>query len=132
MDEAQIQAKLQANIPQPEAFTPAPVIVEPTDTTAIAPQTELDELTQFKIHDYFGERFTVSSTESKEKVQFIFDHIAQQIGTRDYLSVLNRVNDLEQMIGSRHADNRLQRLYQWVGLDRVRQQTENAMRLLHV
>jgi hypothetical protein len=132
MDEEVIAAQQRVNIPTTDTFTPAPTTApEPTDESTVRP-VELDELTQFKLHSYFGQQYRPSDVESQNKVQFIFDHVAQQIGTRDYLSVMSRVNDLEAMIGTQHSSNRIQRLYQWVGLDRVRVQTEQAMRLIHV
>lgn len=130
MNEEAIAEQQRQNIPQPEAFVPTPESpAEPTDGSILS--AELDELSMFKIHDYFGEQYSPGNQDSKTRIQFIFDNIAEQIGSRDYLTVMSRVSELESMIGLTHIANRSQRLYQWVGLDRIRRQTEKSMRLIH-
>jgi hypothetical protein len=131
MDESQIAAQLAQNVPVYEAPTPTDTpAVQPADGSTLTP-TELDELTLFKMHDFFGEQYKSSNADNKTRLQFIYDNISEQIGSKDYLDVLNRVSELERMIGTAHSENRIYKLYQWVGLDRIRRNTENAMRLIN-
>lgn len=131
MDEAQIVESLKQNVPQTEAFVPAePDQPIPPDGTTVTPQS-LDELTQFKMHDYFGEQYRGSNEDNKERLQFIFDAISEQLGERDYIRVMSRVNELEMMIGTAHSENRIYKLYQWLGLDQVRRNAEKSMRLIN-
>lgn len=132
MEEGQIAEQLKQNVSLPE-----PVVQPPSAPEAPPPRTddtqpaELDELTIFKMHDYFGEQYKGSNTDNKARLEFIFNNVAQQVGTRDYLAVLSRVNELERMIGTAHSENRIMRLHQWIGLDRIRRNTETAMRLIN-
>lgn len=131
MDEAQIAEQLKQVAPKPEAFAPAAdTAPEPTAGDVLL-SAELDELTMFKLHDYFGEPYHGINEDSKARAQFIFDNIAEQIGERDYIKVLSKASELEQMIGISHSDNRLYKLYQWLGLDSIRRKTETAMRLIN-
>jgi hypothetical protein len=132
MDETAIAAQVRQNVPvtkAPEPSVPTPDVPEPQYDNILP--TELDDLTLYKASDYFGVNFKPSDTVTKQRIQSIYDYVSSQLGTRDYLDVMSRVSDLEQMIGSKHTENRIYRLYQWVGLDRIRQNAEKAMRLMH-
>ena len=135
MDEAAIAAQLMQGVPgENPSVDDRPIIPEtPRETDGtIIPPTQLDDLTIWKLHDFFGEQYQSSNIQSKTKLQFIYDNVAQQIGTRDYLSVVSRIAEIERMVGSAHSGNRIARIYQWVGLDNVRKNAEKAMRLLNV
>jgi hypothetical protein len=131
MDENAIAQQVSQNIPAIETVVAAPPDVpDRPDGVTVLP-AELDELTMFKFHDYFGERWSSTNEDNKERIQFIFDKLSEQIGERDYLKVMSRVSEIEQLIGTSHSDNRIYKLYQWLGLDNIRRNTEKAMRLIN-
>jgi hypothetical protein len=131
MDETSIANQVSQNIPavEPVAIAPADVLVQPDGITIIP--ADLDELTMFKFHDYFGENWSSSNEDNKERIQYIFDKLSEQIGERDYLKVMSRVSEIEQLMGTSHSDNRIYKLYQWLGFDSIRRNSETAMRLIN-
>ena len=135
MNEEHIAALLSQRVPtaEPDVAPQSAPQSEAQDTTGAQklPPTELDEYTMFKMHDFFGEQYKGSNVQNQAKLQFIYDNISSQLGTRDYVAVLSRISELERMIGSAHSENRIAKLYNWVGLDNVRRKAEAAMRLVN-
>lgn len=131
--EAQIAAELAERIRVAPVAAAQTAVQEPVpyqEPSGLVP-VELDELTMFKMHDFFGEEYKSSNADNKTRLQFIYNTISEQIGSQDYLAVLSKANEIERLIGSAHAQNRIYRLYQWLSLDSIRRKTEKAMRLLN-
>lgn len=130
MDETQIVERLKQNQPQPEEFTPAPPVPPtPAETgvAKVADHIDLDEITLYKLHDYFGQRYKDTDEVSKQQAHYIFNAVAERIGNTEYSMVLSHVRDLERIIGTAHRDNRMYRLYEWLKLDGMRSSIEKQM-----
>lgn len=129
MTEQEIQDQLKQNIKEPEPFVPAPRPAQDTNSgqATVSPSYELDEITQYKLHDYFGEQYKPNDEVSRERLQFIYGEVLRTLDTQDYGYVLAKISDLERMIGTVHSDDRLYRLYQWLKLDSVRRNVEAEM-----
>jgi hypothetical protein len=129
MNETEIVERLKQNVTPPPDTTLAPVAVpEPTNGQAvIAPTFELDELTQYKLHDYFGETYRDTDEEKRQQAQYIYKHVSELIDNRDYGFVLAKIRDMERIIGLNGAENRLYKLYQWLKLDNTRRSIDAEM-----
>lgn len=129
MNEQQIQEELKQRVPVPP---PPPVpVATPPDTSygqaTTAPPFELDEMTQYKMHDYFGEIYHDTDETKRQQVTFIYEHIAQLVDSREYGFVISKARDLERIIGIAEAPDRLYRLYQWLRLDSARKLIDAEM-----
>lgn len=129
MNEDEVAAKLQENISRVDEAQPALPIVpaEPTSATDATLNYDLDEMTLYKLHDYFGERYKSPDEESSARVKFIYERVAQEIGTADYGFVVGRIRELERILGTATAQDRLYRMYQWLKLDKVRRSVDAEM-----
>lgn len=129
MQEQQIVEHLKQAIPA----APAPVAPpEPEQNTnngqaTIAPAYELDEMTQYKLHDYFSETYKPNDEVSNQQVRFIYEQVAARVDNPEYGFVLAKIRELERIIGTANSDRRIYRLYQWLKLDAVRRNTEAEM-----
>ena len=131
--EDEIANKLKQNIPPPYQTTPAPIA--PVDTTqgqaTIAPEYELDELVQYKLHDYFGEKYHSGNEEAKKRVSYIYEQVAGMLEDKDYGFVVAKIRDLERIIGITNEDQRMYKLYQWLKLEHLRKNIDAQMGALH-
>lgn len=129
MDEQQIADNLKQNLPQPYKTDIAPSDTSEaiTGQADASPPLELDELTMYKVHDFFGQQYKDTNESAKQQAKFVYEEVAKQIGTTDYPAVISKIIDLEGLIGTRNSDNRMYRLYEWLRLDTIRRSTENQM-----
>lgn len=123
--EQQIQQDLKQNIPQPTQHTmAAPVVSDPQET----PITQsLDEITLYKLHQHFGETYREGDLEGNKQMGYIFEAVAEKLGTQDYPVVVSKINELKRMLGLNHTDNSKYKLYQWLKLDQKRSCIEMEM-----
>lgn len=129
MQEQEIVDQLKQNLPEPyKTDLPA---VEPADTTqgqaTIAPAYELDELTQYKLHDYFGETYKPSNEESKQRVAYIYEHVADMLEDKNYGFVVAKIREIERVIGITNDERRVYKLYQWLKLEGLRRNIDVEM-----
>lgn len=123
--EEEIVARLQENIPkQPEHNMAAPVVSDPQETPI---EQGLDEITLYKLHQHFGETYREGDLESNKQMKYIYESVAEQLGTRDYPVVVSKINELKRMLGLNHTDNSKYKLYEWLKLDQKRSQIELEM-----
>lgn len=126
MDEAQIAASLKQNIPKEPEPTIAPP--PPPNTTSGQAKTAddygLDEMTTYKLKDYFGDR-----DPDMNQLKYVYAELAGQVGN-DYHLIMAKVRELEDIMAIRYNENRIYKLYQWLKLDTIRKQTEQEMSYL--
>lgn len=131
MDEEVIAARLRENIPKPDqptlSGTQENVSGEPLNQARTA-VTVTDELSLYKLHEFFGEKYSPYETDRVKQVQYIYQAVANRIGSGDYHSILAESTSLMQMIGIAHSESKLYKLYQWLKLDNTRQGIEAEMR----
>lgn len=122
MDEAQIVNTLKQNLPQPsEPTTAPPVVGDPTEAPI---NIELDEVSLYKLHQHFAEDYRPGDQDSNQQISYIYNAIAQQLGTSDYPFVVAKINELQRMLGFRNTENARFKLYQWLKLDQKRSRIE--------
>lgn len=131
MNEDEIVAKLKENIKTDEPQVVVSDDQKPSNTAMDAVRIDFDEVTLYKLHEFFGEQFSPMNSVSNKRLGYIFEIIAQDIGTSDYGSVLSKIREIEQQIGTSHESNRLYRLYQWLKLDGVRRKVNEEMGALY-
>jgi hypothetical protein len=128
MNEQQIQDDLKQNIPAPSDFTPAaPVVGEAVDGPV---NLKLDELTQYKLQDFFGVKYRSTDEIAKQQAQYVYQAVAERVDTPEYGFILDKIRELENIIGTANSEKRLYKLYQWLKLDNVRRRTEAEMSAL--
>lgn len=128
MNEDAVVAQLRDSVPKPEE--PKPAVVAPVPYASPASATadvQLDDMMHYKLHEYFGEQYRSTDEQSKQRVEYIFKTVAEQIGTNDYSFVVAKIRDLEQIIGIAHAENRMYRLYEWLRLNNIRRKIDMEM-----
>lgn len=126
MDEQQIVDGLKENIPVAYE-SPVAKLTNPVSELSYASDFPLDELVQYKLHDYFGEQYRPNNEENKQRLSFIYDEVSKMVDERDYGFVIAKIRDLERIIGITTTDNRMYRLYQWLKLDKTRRSVEAEM-----
>lgn len=128
--EAEIVARLKQNITTPQDTVLA-AAVSPVDTTygqaTTAPDFKLDEMTQYKLQDYFGEQYRDSDEIKRQQTQYIYEEVSKLIGEPGYGFVVAKIRDLERTIGISNSPERLFRMYQWLKLDKTRKNIEAEM-----
>lgn len=129
MDEQTIADRLRQNIPKPYETIISPVVADSTavGSDAASLDTGLDEMIQYKLHDFFGEQYRDSNEESRQRVQYIYDRVADMLDSKEYGFVIAKIRDLERVIGITHSDNRLYKMYQWLKLENVRRNIDAEM-----
>lgn len=126
MDEQTIADSLRSNVPESASHDmAAPVVGDPNLTQIEYP---LDELTQYKLHQQFGENYKEGDDVAKQQLAYIYSDIAQRIHTSDYTFVVAKMNELRRMLGLNHDENARYKLYQWLKLDQKRSKIEMEMR----
>lgn len=128
MDEDAIVANLRENVPPPAETQPAPPASLPTDEpSGVTGGMVLDDIMQYKLHEYFGQQYKFVDEQAKQRVEFIYKTVAERIGVSDYSLIVSQIRNIEQMLGIAHADNRLYRMYEWLRLDNTRRKVDMEM-----
>lgn len=128
MNEEALAARLRENLPsQPEEETTKVDEKKPEVTEDTLLSTKIDDITQLKIHEYFGQKYRTSDEESKQRTSYIFETVAKDIGTIEYSKVISRIHEIEQFVGTTRSDNRLYKLYEWLKLDNTRRRASMEM-----
>lgn len=127
--EEQTVASLRESVPSPDEpqtkpETPTPPEGTPASATA---GVQLDDVMHYKLFEYFGQQYRSTDEQGKERIGFIYNSIAQQIGTTDYSFVVTQIRNIEQMLGTGHADNRIYRVYEWIRLNGIRRKIDMEM-----
>ena len=129
MDEASIAQQLQQTI-QP-VLTPvtAPTAAPVTDTNqATTPVSyDLDDMVQYKLHDFFGEQYKPTDETSKQQVQYIYEQVAKMVEEKEYGFIVAKIRDLELTLGISQLEGKKYRLYQWLKLDSIRKNIDSEM-----
>ena len=127
MDETTIATQLKQSITSPPSTvlgTVAKVVEPQSGVPVIYP---LDELVQYKLHDYFGEQYRSNDDIAKTQIQFIYDNVSKMVDNPEYGFVLAKIRDLESILGFGNGDNRIYKLYQWLRLEGVRKNIDAEM-----
>jgi hypothetical protein len=127
MDEQTIAENLKANIPQQAEFTPATPAPINTDQDHSSVGMQLDDITQYKLHDFFGEKYRPTNEISKQQVEYIYEHVAKMMDEPEYGLVVAKIRDLERIIGTTNSSQRVYKLYQWIKLDSMRRNIDAQM-----
>lgn len=130
--EEEIQERLKQNVPGPYEtdIAPKPAVDTTTGQATVGPAYELDELTMYKVHDFFGQRYKDTDETAKGHARYVYEEVAKLIGTTEYSAVISKIIDLEGLIGTSHSENRMYKLYEWLRLDNIRKNTETQMQNL--
>lgn len=127
MDETQIADNLKQNIPKESIYAP-PVPTPTIGDPQLVPITyDLDELTMYKLQQHFGETYDDKDDIAKQQLGFIYEAVAERVGTKDYVFVTAKINEIRRMLGLNHTDNPRVKLYQWLKLDQKRSRLESEM-----
>lgn len=129
MDETHIAAQQAQNIPQPTEPTPI-AISEPELTGFGTAAIELDEMTQYKLHDIFEAKYDANDQESRQQLQYIYESVSDMVDTKDYSFVAAKMREIMRIAGISHSDNKLYKLYQWLKLSNVSKRTSAEMEAL--
>lgn len=124
MDETEIAQKLRAKTTQPVHNEAEPVVSDPHEVPV---KYELDEITQYKLHQHFGENYREGDETARQQLQYIYEHIADRIGSKEYPFVVAKINELRRMLGLNYDNNSRYKLYQWLKLDQKRTKIEMEM-----
>lgn len=128
MNEDEITRQLRQNITAPPDNVLTATVQAPVDATNGQATTEseypLDEMTQYKLHDYFGEYYKDSNEVKRQQAQYIYDEVAKTLEDKQYGFVVAKIRDMERVIGTTNSENRLYKLYQWMKLDKMRRNVE--------
>ena len=129
MNEQEIANNLKQSIPQPEepvlAPTPPPDTSSGQATTGLA--YELDELTQYKLHDLFDEAYKPNDEVTKQRLSYIYQEVTKMVPESDYGFVAAKIRELQRIIGISDTNNRIYKLYQWLKLNNTRKNIEAEM-----
>lgn len=127
-EEAIAQQQLQ-NVPQPAEHTPAP-ITAPELTGFGDASIDLDEMTQYKLHDLFGAKYDPNDNETKQRLQYIYEIASDGLESKDYVIVASKIREIMRVAGLAHSDQKLYKLYQFMRLSNVMKKTSQEMELL--
>lgn len=133
MDESSIAEKLRGNLPQPYKTDLAPVAevgaINGQATTAT--DYQLDEITQYKLHDYFGDPYKANDEVSRQQIMYIYEQVADMLPEKEYGFVVAKIRELERIIGTANSEDRRYKLYQWLKLNNVRRNIDAEMSALN-
>lgn len=128
MDEQQIANRLKENIPQPSETVVAPPAAPAEYPGPDRPQEyELNELVQYKLHDYFGEQYRETDETNRQQLSYIYEQIANMLEDPQYGFVIAKIREIERIIGTTNSDRRIYRLYQWLKLEGMRKNIDAQM-----
>lgn len=127
MTEEEIAQNLKQNLPQEAEFTPpAP---DPVNTDQVHGNVpfRLDDIAQYKLHDFFGAKYRPTDEISVQQVNYIYENVAKMVDTPEYGFVVSKIRELERLIGTSNSEQRIFKLYQWIKLDNLRRNIEAEM-----
>jgi hypothetical protein len=128
MNEETIAAQLRESVAMPPEVVPRAAEPVPyTEPSASTAEMKLDDVMQYKLHEYFGEQYRSADEQNKQRIDFIYKSVSERIGTSEYGYVVAQIRNLEQMIGVARADNRLYKMYEWLRLDGSRRKIDAEM-----
>lgn len=130
MDEQTIVDNLKQGIPQPQEseFTPTRPEIEPDSSSATPAVTiDLDEMTQYKLHTYFDERYREHDEVARQQLQYIYGEVFNMVEDKEYGFIVAKIHELERQIGIANSDKRRFKLYQWMKLNNVRRGIDAQM-----
>lgn len=131
MDEQTIAQQLKQNIPTiQEPTAPTPTVSAPVGQAEVGMPLELDEMTVFKIHDFFSEAYKPTDEKNIERAKYIYNKIAEIAETTDYGMIIERMREFERIIGTTNSDQRMYKLYRWLKLDSMRRSIESQQNAL--
>ena len=126
MDEAQIADRLQQKASETQyTHTPAPEMKGETGFGSA--EVKLDEIVQYKLAQHFGEDYNEHDVKNNQQLSYIYNDVAERLGTHEYPLVVAKINELKRMLGLNNADNSRYKLYQWLKLDQKRSKIELEM-----
>ncbi len=126
MQEAQIVAELKQNVPQPTEHTPA-AITAPELTGFGSAAIDLDEMTQYKLHDIFDAKYDANDQQTRQQLQYIYEKVSEGLDDTSYPFVAAKMRELMRVAGIAHSDRKLYKLYQWLRLSNVMKKTNAEM-----
>lgn len=127
MNEEAIAEQQRANLPQPTEHTPA--VDAPPEATGFI-DGGLDELTQYKLHDFFGENPKRSDYDTKQHLGFIYQEVSKMIDSTDFIDITNKMSEIMQIAGLNHSDRRIYKLSEWLKLRSVASNAHKKMETL--
>jgi len=133
MDETEIANKLKQNLPPAHEPT-APVQTTPQpvgQAESAMPLETVDEMTVYKIHEFFGEKYRSTDEAINQQAKYIYEKVSEISGETEYNFIIEKVRELERIIGTANSERRMYKLYQWLKLDSMRRSVEaqqNALR----
>jgi hypothetical protein len=129
MNEDAIAQQQQQNVPQPAEHTPAP-ITAPELTGFGDASIDLDEMTQYKLHDLFDAKYDPNDNETRQRLQYIYTVASDGLEAPDYVTVASKIRETMRIAGITHSDKKLYKLYQFMRLSNVMKKTSQEMELL--
>lgn len=125
--EEEIATRLRNSMPT--GVVPEDPIVEvvPGDRLDTQPTYPLDETTEYKLHGYFGEEYSLRNETNRAQLLYIYEEVSKEVGTKDYGYVIAKIRDLEQIMGTFNGERRMYKLYEWLKLNNVRKSAETQM-----
>lgn len=132
--EEAIAARLRENIPrpvEPSSEPEKPTQPDAKPTAELAVPIELDEMSMYKLHEFFGESYRTTDEQNKKRAKYVYEIVANEIGTAEYGYVVAKISSIEQMIGTAHGPDRLYKVYQWLRLNSARLNIEAEMSAIH-
>lgn len=126
MEESAIAEKQKQNIPQP--IEAAPAIISVPELTGFGNAAiDLDEMTQYKLHDLFDAKYEANDETSRQQLQYIYKTVSEMTDGEDYPIIASKIRELMRVAGIAHSDRKLYKLYQWLKLSNVMRSTEVEM-----
>lgn len=129
MNEATIAERQAQNIPQPTEHVPA-AIVAPETTGFGGASIELDEMTQYKLHDVFGEKYSPNDEKTRQQLQYIYKTVGEMVSDTEYVNIASKARELMRVAGIAHSEQKIYKLYQWLRLSNIMRNTNKEMDLL--
>lgn len=134
MDEQTIADRLKQKIASPPEADESVVVTQPdTDPpnqANVAIPAELDEITQYKLHDFFGEPYKEYNEINRQRLNYIYEQISDMVNSTDYGLVVAKMRELEQIIGIAQSPDRMYKFYHWLRLNNIRKDIDLQMGVL--
>lgn len=124
MNESQIAQQLQAKIPQPVESNPTPSDGPPEATGFGNATLELDELTQYKLHDVFDIPYKPNDNEARQQLQYIYEKVGDMVDNKEYPFIAAKMRELMRIAGIQHSERKLYKLYEFLRLSNVMKKTD--------
>lgn len=126
MQESQIAEAQKAKMPQPEQ--PVQAQAAPPEATGFGNAAiELDELTQYKLHDLFDAQYSPKDTDAKKYLDYIYGKVSDMSEQKEYPFVAAKIRELMRVAGIAHSERKMAKMYEWLRLADVSKQTQIQM-----